>query len=296
MSSYILSCESTVDMPFSHVNGRGMPVVFYTYMVDGKDYEDDMIRDPEALERFYGMLKDGKMPSTSQINEYNYEQFFEEQLQKGDLLHIVFSRGMSKSIVNAEAAAEAMRKKYPDRKLIVVDSLCASSGYGLLVDLAADQRDAGATIEELEKWLYDNRLKVRHQFYATDLTYLRRGGRVSGPAAMIGTILNICPIMCVDNEGKIIAYGKVRGKMNAIKTTINTMEEQAIGGRDYSGKCYISHSHSIEEAERAKTMIMERFPKVQEVRIFDIGTIIASHTGPGTVAVFYMGSDRTEVK
>ena len=294
MAAFILSCESTVDLPFSYVDGRNIPVLFYTYTVDGKDYIDDMLRDPEALPRFYRMIDDGKLPSTSQINEYQYFQFFEELLQKGDVLHIAFGTGMTQSYINAELAAASLREKYPDRKMIVIDSLCSSSGYGLLVDYAADMRDAGKSIEETEQWVRAHCKNVHHQFYSTRLDFFRRSGRMSGPVATIATILNICPIMHLDDEGKIKAYDKVRGKKNSVKTTINTMEQHAENGADYDGKCFICHSNCIEDARITKEAVLERFKKLkaEDIRICDIGTIIASHSGPGTVAVFFLGDER----
>lgn len=292
-TKFILSCESTVDLPFSYVSGRNIPVIFYTYTVDGKEYIDDMLRDPEALPNFYQLLDDGKLPSTSQLNEFAYEEFFEEQLKQGDLLHIAFGSGMTKSVTNAESAASKMREKYPNRKLIVVDSLCSSSGYGMLVDYAADMRDRGCSIEETEKWLIDNRNKIHHQFFSTELKHYRRSGRMSGATAMIATILGICPIMRLDDKGRIIAYGKVRGKTNAIKTTLDAMESHAQGGKKYSEKCWICHSRCLEDAENLKKELKQRFPNIKgDIRICDVGTIIASHCGPGTVAVFFLGDER----
>lgn len=296
-SKFILSCESTVDLPFSYVSERDIPVLFYSYTVDGKVYVDDMLRDPEALPNFYKMLSDGKMPSTSQLNEFQYEEFFGDQLKKGDLLHIAFGSGMTQSVSNARRAAETVKEKYPDRKIVVIDSLCSSSGYGMLVDYAADMRDNGCTIEETEKWVIDNCMKVHHQFFSTELDHYRRSGRMSGATAMIATILGICPIMRLDDKGKIIAYSKVRGKANAIKTTLDTMEKHARDGKDYSEKCWICHSNCPEDAEKTKTALKERFPKIKgDIKICDIGTIIASHCGPGTVAVFLLGDDRTPDK
>lgn len=294
MNSFQLSCESTVDMPYSYITGRDIAVVFYNYVVDGVEYVDDMGRDSEALPNFHRMLREGKMPTTSQINQYAYEEYFDELLQKGDVLHLAFGRGMSASVVNACNAADVMREKYPDRKIIVVDTLASSSGYGLIVDYAADMRDSGASMEEIEKWVLDNRLNVHHQFYATDLQHFRRGGRVSGPAAMIGTALGICPVMRLDKEGRITAYGKVRSKKKAMAETVKVMEEHAQNGYDYDGKCFICNSDCIEDAETVKKMIEEKFKKVQ-VKIFNIGTIIAAHTGQGTVALFFMGDDRSKL-
>ena len=270
---FILTCESTVDLPYAYMQEREIPVLFYSYAVDGQTYMDDMGRNPEALPRFYAFLNEGKIPSTSQLNAYQYEEFLEQQLQKGDVLHIAFGSGMTSSVKNAVMAAEILREKYPDRRIVVIDSLCSSSGYGMLVDCAADMRDRGCTLEETEQWVNANRQNVHHQFFSTDLKYYRRSGRMSGPTAMIGAILNICPIMRLDDKGKIIAYGKVRG--------------------NYSGKCWVCHSNCRMEAEETKAALLKRFPHISgEVRICDIGTIIASHCGPGTVAVFFFGDRR----
>ena len=294
-ADFVLSCESTVDMPFSYIDGRGIPVLFYSYYVDDVAYPDDMLRDPDALNRFYEVLNSGKIPTTSQLNEFTYESFFEDLLQKhnSDILHIAFGTGMTKSVENAYAASEMLKEKYPERRVIVIDSLCSSTGYGMLVDYAADMRDSGASIDEVTEWVLANRKRIHHQFYATQLDYYRRSGRMSGPTAMLATILNICPIMRIDNEGRIFAYGKVRGRANAIKTTLDFMEQHAEGGKSYSGKCFVNHSHSPEDAEKTRDAIKERFPNISgEIRICEIGTIIASHCGPGTVAVFFLGDER----
>lgn len=289
---FILSCESTVDMPFSYVKGRNIPVIFYSYRVDDREYVDDMLRDPNALPGFYSMIDAGKMPTTSQLNAAQYIDFFKQQLERGDLLHITLGTGMTRSYQNALIAAEELRELYPGRKIIIVDSLCSSSGYGMLVDQAADMRDAGADIEDTTKWLTENRQTIHHQFFSTDLKHYRRSGRISGAASMIGTVLGVCPIMRLDDKGSIIAYDKVRGKKNAIKTTIDAMKAHAIGGSNYSGKCFICHSRCLDDAEALRQAIIDNFPNVTPIRIFDIGTIIASHCGPGTVAVFFFGDER----
>lgn len=292
-ASYTLSCESTVDLPFSYINGRGLPVLFYSYLIDGQEYPDDMGRDPEALSRFYQQLHDGKLPSTSQINVFRYMEFFEPLLQQGDLLHIALGSGMTPSVRNAQEAAQLLREKYPQRKILVVDSLCSSSGYGMLTDCAADLRDAGKSMEEVEGWLLANRQLVHHQFFSTDLKYFKRSGRVSGAAATIGSILSICPIMRLDDTGHIIAYDKVRGKKAAIQRTLDTMAQHAQNGEQYTGKCFICHSNCLADAEETKAALQLRFPNISgDIRICDIGTIIASHSGPGTVAVFFFGDAR----
>lgn len=289
---FILSCESTVDMPYSYVASRDIPVLFYSYTVDEQVYPDDMERDPEALPRFYRLLEEGKLPSTSQLNEFQYEAFFGELLEQGDVLHIAFGSGMTGSVLNAEKAAESLRQRYPQRKLVVIDSLCSSSGYGMLVDYAADMRDRGCGLDEVCQWVMGNRKNVHHQFFSTDLKYFRRSGRVSGPAAMLGAVLNICPIMRLDETGHIIAYDKVRGKKKALERTVQAMADHAQEGENYSGKCYICHANCPDTAQELKESVLARFPGLKEVQVFNIGTIIASHCGPGTLAVFFLGDQR----
>lgn len=293
---FVLSCCSTVDLPYAYMEQRRIPVLFYHYVVGEQDYVDDMGRDPEALPRFYRFLEEGKLPQTSQLNVGTYLDFFEEQLEKGDLLHIAFTSGQSGSVNNAILAGKMLQEKYPDKRIVVIDSLCSSSGYGMLVDAVADMRDAGAAIEEAYQWTMDNRNKVHHQFFSTNMTQFRRTGRVSGATAAIATVLNICPIMRLDNKGAIKAYDKVRGKHKAIETTVNTMEEHAQGGHNYDQRCWICHSQCLDLAKQLSEQLEQRFPHLKgQIRIFDIGTIIGSHAGPGTVAVFFFGDERPEM-
>ena len=200
---------------------------------------------------------------------------------------------MTGSVNNARLAAETLREKYPGRRLEIIDSLCSSSGYGMLVDYAADLRDKGCSLEETTRWVRDHCKRVHHQFFSTQLDFYRRSGRMSGAMATLATILNICPIMRLDDGGRIIAYDKVRGKKNAIRRTLDTMEAHAEGGADYAGKCFVCHSNCLAEAQATKAALEERFPHIDgDIRICDIGTIIASHCGPGTVAVFFLGDER----
>lgn len=293
---FTLSCCSTVDLPYSYMADRDIPVLFYTYVVDGREYVDDMGRDPEALPRFYRFLEEGKLPQTSQINVGTYLSFFEKLLQKGDLLHIAFTSGQSGSVHNAMLAAKELQEKYPERKLIVIDSLCSSSGYGMLVDTVADLRDAGKSIEEAAQWVRENRNTVHHQFFSSNMTQFRRTGRVSGAAAMVATIMSICPIMRLDDAGAIKAYGKVRGKKKAVETTIEAMAKHAQGGENYDKRCYVCHSQCPEDAQMLIDGLEARFPHIKgKIRLCDIGTIIGSHSGPGTVAVFFYGDERPKM-
>ena len=294
-NKFILSCESTVDMPYSYISGRDIPVLFYSYSIDGVEYEDEMGKDPNALIEFYKKIDEGALPSTSQINEYRYLEYFDELLQKGDVLHIAFGSGMTPSVNNARTAAEQMREKYPERKLIVIDSTCSCGGYGLLVDIAADLRDTGKAMEEIKEWVEANCHNVHHQFYVTDLKLFKRSGRVSGLSATAATILGICPIMHLNYDGKIVSYSKVRGKKNAISTTVEEMKKHATNGADYDDKCFICHANSLDDAKTTKELIEKEMPLLKDkVKIYNIGTIIASHCGPGTVAVFFMGDERAK--
>ncbi len=294
MSNFILSCESTVDMPYSYISGRGLKVLFYSYTVNGESYPDDMERDPNSLPQFYERLKEGQIPTTSQINQFAYEEFFKEILDEGkDVLHLCFGTGMTQSYAQAVNAVESLKVAYPDRKIVVIDTTCSSSGYGMIVDDAADLYEEGKSLEEIAKYVEDNKYHIHHQFYTTDLKYFKRTGRVSGPAASIGAVLKICPLMHLNHAGKIIAYSKVMGKKNALKATLDWMENHALDGKNYNGKIFISHSNALEDAINTKNEIEKRFPNlVGKVRIFNIGTIIASHTGPGTVAIYFHGDER----
>lgn len=294
MSNYILSCESTVDMPYSYIEGRNIPIIFYHYMLGEEDHLDDMGKDPATIPNFYARLAEGAIPSTSQINEFSYKEYFTTLLKQGDVLHIALGTGMTNSAINAAAAAEDLKDEFPDRKLVIIDSLASSSGYGLLVDYAADLRDEGKSLEETAEWLEKTKNRFHHHFFATEMEYFKRSGRVSGTAATVATILGICPVMRLNDKGAIIAYGKVRGKKAAIRHMVDQMVAHAEGGENYNGKCFISNSNTPETAEKLKEALEKRFPNIKGgIRITDIGPIIGSHTGPGTVALFFLGDERT---
>jgi len=287
---FILSAESTVDMPYKYVERRNIPVLFYTYQIEGKEYFDDMLRDENALPLFYKSIEDGKLPSTSQINEFRYYEYFEELIQKGDVLHLCLSSGLTPSVKNAQKAAAELMEKYPDKKVIVIDTLCACSGFGLLLDNAADLRDEGKTLEEVATFVEENKIKIQSQFFSTDMSMFRRSGRVSGVAAFAATVLGICPLMHLDNNGKIEAYRKVRGVNNAITETVKAIVNN-FDNTGLNNKIFIANSNCPDLAEEVK-LALEKENLTNDIRIFDIGTIIASHCGKGTVAVFFNGKTR----
>lgn len=287
---YTLSCESTADLTLAHYIKRDIPVIAYTYTVDGEVYEDDM-RAGKGLAIFYSQLLANKRPTTSQINVERYAEFFRAILQKGDLLHIAFSSGLSASVNNAFAAAEIVKKEFPKRKVYVVDSTCGCVGYGLFVDTLADLRDKGESIDSLHQWAEEHKRNVVHQFYSTTLTYFRRSGRLSGPAALLGNILKLCPIMHTDYDGRIVAYSKVMSESKAIARTLSEIEQLIDGGHNYDGKLWLAHSNYISSATRVEEELAKSYPKA-DIKVFDIGPVVASHCGPGTLATFFWGKER----
>ena len=241
-------------------------------------------------------MKNGAETRTSQINAEEFKNYFEAYLKEGkDVLHVCLSSGISGVTNSARIARDELAEQYPDRKILIVDSLGASSGYGLLMDRLADLRDEGKSIQEVYEWAEAHKLNLHHWFFSTDLTFYIRGGRISKTAGFFGGMLNICPLLNMDQEGRLIPRFKIRTKKKVFHAIVDKMEEYAEGGLDYSGKCYISQSACYEDARAVADLVEARFPKLNgKVLINPIGTTIGSHTGPGTVALFFWGSRRTD--
>lgn len=295
MDSFILSCCSTADLSKEHFESRNISYICFHYSLNGKSYPDDLGQ-TISFPDFYSALSAGGETKTSQISVSEYLEYFSKYLDRGlDILHLCLSSGISGTINSARSAAEIVSEKYPDRKIYIVDSLAASSGYGLIMDKLADLRDGGMGIDELRDWIEANKLRMHHWFFSTDLTFYVKGGRISRTAGIFGGLLNICPLMNVDNLGRLIPRSKVRGKKNVIEQIVLRMKEHADNGPDYSEKCYMSNSACIADAQAVADMVQEAFPKLNgKVEINDIGTTIGSHTGPGTVALFFWGDERKD--
>lgn len=293
MNNYVLSCCSTADLKKEHFQRRNIQYICFHYELDGKEYRDDL-GESISFEDFYNAMSNGADTKTSQINAEEYEEYFEAFLKEGkDILHVTLSSGISGTINSAMIAKAMLEEKYPERKIYIVDSLLASSGYGLLMDKLADLRDAGKTMDEVYAWAEENKLKAHAWFFSTDLTFFVKGGRVSKTSGFVGGILNICPLLNMDREGKLIPRQKIRTKKKVIEAIVEQMEQFARDGFDYNEKCYISHSACMEDAKAVAEKIESRFPKLKDkVEIKDIGTTIGSHTGPGTVALFFWGEGR----
>ena len=293
MSEYILSCCSTVDLSREHLQRRNIPCVFFHYFLDGTEYMDDLGQSM-PLDKFYKAMTDGAMTKTAQVNISEYLDFFTPFLEQGkDILHLTLSSGISGTVNSARNAAAIAKERFPERKIYIVDSLAASSGYGLLMDTLADKRDAGMDIDSLRDWAEENKLRLHHWFFSTDLTFFVRGGRISKTAGVFGGMLNICPLMNVDYQGRLIPREKIRTKKKVIGAIADKMVQYADGGTDYDGKCYMSNSACFEDARAVADLVQARFPRMDgEVLINSIGTVIGSHTGPGTVALFFWGKKR----
>ena len=288
MAEYILSCCSTADLSREHLMSRSIPYVCFHFFLNDEEKIDDLgvTVPPKVL---FDAIRAGVSARTAQVNADEYEAFFRPYLQDGkDVLHVTLSSGISGTINSAQAAAAVLREEFPERKIYIVDSLCASSGYGLFMDRLADLRDEGMTVDELRDWAEANKLRLNHWFFSMDLTQYIRGGRVSKTAGFVGGLLGICPLLHVNNEGKLEPVSKIPSKKLVRREIVKKMEQQAENGLDYSGKCYICQSDCMDDARKVADEIEKRFPRLNgKVQIYPIGGVIGCHTGPGTVALFY---------
>ena len=293
--SYVISCCSTADLTAEHFEERDIRYVCFHYFLDNKEYTDDLGKSISSKD-FYQAMRDGADTRTAQVNAEEYAAYFTPFLEEGkDIIHLCLSSGISGSVNSANIAREELQEKFPERKIYVIDSLGASSGFGLLMDKLADLRDGGMPIEELAAWAETHRLHLHHWFFSTDLTFYVKGGRISKASGWFGTALHICPLLNMNDKGQLIPRNKIRGKHSVIKEIVKRMETYAENGTDYSGKCYISQSDCMEDAKAVAELVEAKFPKLNgKVEIYDIGTTIGSHTGPGTVALFFWGDERKE--
>ncbi len=295
MANYVLSCCSTADLSREHLASRNISYICFHYQLDGKDYLDDL-GETMPISEFYQAMTNGADTRTAQINMTEYVEYFRKFLDQGlDVLHLTLSSGISGSYNSARLAKEQLAEMYPDRKVIVIDSLAASSGYGLLMDKLADLRDEGYTLDDLSKWAEENKLRLHHWFFTSDLTFFIKGGRVSKTSGFVGKLLSICPLLNVSHEGKLVAREKIRTKRKVIQAIVEKMAMFADEGENYSGKCYLSHSACMDDATAVANLVESRFPRLNgKVLINDVGTTIGSHTGPGTVALFFWGEERKD--
>lgn len=289
MNKFIITSDTTADLPRDYVEKNEIGILPMSFQIEGKEYSGDEELDIKA---FYDKMRNGSMPTTSQINPTQAKSKFEEYLKNGyDVLHISFSSGLSGSYNNTRLASIELNDEYKNNKVVVIDSLSVSLGEGLLVNKAVELRNEGKSIDEVAMWLEENKPNVCQHFTVNDLNHLYRGGRVSKATAILGSVIGVKPIIHVDNEGKLIPIAKVRGRKQSLTKLIDNMEKTIGNYKSKNKTVFISHGDAYEEAVALGERIKEKFG-VQSIMISPIGPIIGSHSGPGTVAVFFMGEKR----
>ena len=290
MANYIITTDNMADLPESYIQKKGLGIMSLSYTIDGETYN----REHELpVKEFYAKMRNGSMPTTSQVNPEEAKRFFLEMMEKHDMdvLHIAFSSGLSGSYNSTRVGSEELAEEYTKHKVTVVDSLCASMGEGLLVHKAVMLKEAGKSLEEVVDWLEKNKLHICHNFTVDDLFHLHRGGRVSKATAILGTMMNVKPVLHVDDAGHLIAIGKVHGRKKSISALVDRMAEQIKGYEDQNDVIFISHGDCIEDVEYLKKLVKEKFGNT-EFLVNYVGPTIGAHSGPGTLALFFMGEPR----
>ncbi|WP_461811840.1 DegV family protein [Faecalimonas sp.] len=287
MREFIIATDSTVDLQKAFLEENDVLTISLSYIMDGITYKD---LEGLSHEEFFEKLKNGSLPTTSQINPEEARKALEPVLQEGkDILYIGFSSGLSGSYNSVRMAAEDLSEEYPESKIIVIDSLCASMGEGLLLYKALQLKEQKKSLEEIAKWIEENKLHICHNVTVDDLNHLHRGGRISKTTAILGTMVKIKPIIHMDNEGKLVVIGKERGRKKSLITLLDRMESQMQGYEN--DVVMITHGNCIEDAKYLEEQIKNRFG-IKKIIINGIGSVIGSHTGAGVVAVFFMGNER----
>ena len=290
MSEFVLMTDSSADLSQEMVQELGVTVLPLSFTIQGKVYRNYPDNREMDLPLFYDMLRAGELATTSAVNVAEYTQAVEPILQEGkDVLILAFSSGLSSTYQASVLAAEELREKYPDRKIYTVDTLCASLGQGLLVYLAVQEQRKGRSIEEVRDWAESTKLHLCHQFTVDDLHFLKRGGRISATTAVVGSMLQIKPVLHVDNEGHLINIGKARGRQASLKALVDKMEKTVT--EEGRKTVFISHGDCRKDAVAVADMVRERFG-TQDIRINYVGPVIGAHSGPGTLALFYLGTER----
>lgn len=285
MREFIITADSTVDMPKEYLEEKNIPILPLSYIIDGETYED---MNGLSHKEFFERIRNGSLPTTSQVNPDQAREKFEAIIKEGkEILHLSFSSGLSGSYNSARIAAEELMEEYEGAKIVVIDTLCAAMGQGLLLYKAVEMKEAGKSLDEIAEWVEENKVHICHDVTVDDLNHLHRGGRVSKATAVVGSMMKIKPIIYVNDEGKLIVVGKERGRKKSLLSLVDRMERESKGVDN--DIVMITHGDCIEDAEFIKEQIQQRFG-IEKVMINGIGTVIGSHTGPGVVAVFFLGN------
>lgn len=289
MRDFVITTDNSADLPMDYYEKQGVGVASLTYTLDGTTY--DMYTTIPSHD-FYDAMRGGSMPTTSQVNPSDMRTLFEPYLKEGkDILHIAFSSGLSGSYNSSRIAAEELAEEYPDAKIVTIDSLSASLGQGLLVHKAVQMKADGKSFDEIAKWVEDHKLNLCHMFTVGDLNHLYRGGRISKLTAVFGTMVNIKPVLHVDQEGKLVNIDKVRGRKKSLIGLVDKMEEKIGSYRHKNDVIFISHGDCLEDAKYVAKQVEERFGYT-EFMYNNVGATIGAHAGPGTVALFFLGDER----
>lgn len=290
LNNYVIITDSTSDISQKIADQLNVPILPLQFEMDGLVYRDFADEREMTSSEFYDNMRKGKTSKTSQINVNSFCEYFSEYLDKGmDILYLAFSSGLSGTYNASCMAANELKEKYPERKIVSIDTLAASMGEGLLVYYAAQKKKSGMKMEELVKWIEDNKLKFCHWFTVDDLHHLKRGGRISAATAVVGSALQIKPVMHVDDEGHLINISKVRGRKASLEALVEKMAQTYMEEYDI---VMISHGDCLKDAEYVASLVKKKFKSVKEVIIGNVGPVIGSHTGPGVVALFYVGKNR----
>lgn len=286
MNEFVIITDSSSDLPLSLARELGVEVIPLEVNMEG----DIRLNDEIDIKEFYAYLRDKHGAKTSAINMDRFMEIFDPIVASGkNILYIAFSSGLSATYMAGKNAAEELSEKYPESKILVVDSLCASLGQGLLVKLAVDKKNEGATVEEVAEYVEKTKWNLAHWFTVEDLFFLKRGGRVSAATAVVGTMLQIKPVLHVDNEGKLISMEKARGRQGSIKALLEKIKATAIEPAKQT--VYISHGDCYDDAKKLADMVTEELG-VTDILISEIGPVIGAHSGPGTIALFFLATER----
>ena len=290
MADYMIAAASTADLPAKFFTDHDVPLIKYTYTVDSELLDDDCKDETRAYT--YKRMREGAITTTSMINTYTYYTFFKELMETGkDVIFLDMTRQISHSYMNAEEAARQIKEEFPSQRFILLDTLCVSGGLGLLLHYMVKLRDEGKTLDENVAWAETNKLKIMHWFTVDDLNFLKRGGRVSNAAALVGTLLSIKPVLCVSDEGKLVAVAKAHGRKKAL---LEILERMKADFTEPDGKdVFINHADCLSDAEFMREKVQEAFPTIGSITILDLGAVVGAHCGPGLFTIFYLGNKRS---
>lgn len=289
MEKYLIATSSTCDIEREWLDAHHVPVISYSFEIDGKVYKDDCRE--ETRRKFYSSMREGKLPNTSQINSYAYYEFFKDLIEDGDaVIFVDMDRAISNSYANSLAAAEMIREEFPEAELHIMDTSCITMGLAFLIRKLVGLKESGAAKQEVIDWCDQNAKKIAHRFMVDDLQWLRKGGRLSNASAIVGSLLSIKPLIYLPEDGTLVAYEKVRGRKKALRTLLESVIRDVGEAEDM--EFIVGHSDTPEEGEAWRETVKEQFPRAKSVELMELGPTIGSHIGPGFISIVYLAKER----